>query len=255
MLVLSRRKGEKILFPNIGVELELLKVQGNTARLGIAAPPHVKILRDELSATSTAAGIDNGDSGEPAGQHLSHEMRNRLNKATLALQLLRKQLERGHVDHAESLLQNLLFEFASLDKQSTSPPAASPSANPIFASTLIVEDDRNESALLAGFLRINGFDVAEACDGADALEYLSTNELPDLVLLDMLMPRCNGRQTIDAIRQSADFRELKVIAISGTSPAELGVHIGPNGVDRWFQKPINPETLLREIMVEMSSVA
>ena len=255
MLVLSRRKGEKIVFPNIGVELELLKVQGNTARLGIVAPQHIKILRDELATIPATPGIDNSNGGPASSQHLSHEMRNRLNKATLALQLLRKQLERGQADHAESTLQNLLFEFASLEKEATGKPASAPHVDPVVASTLIVEDDPNESALLAGFLRINGFEVAEACDGADALEYLSMNELPDLVLLDMLMPRCNGRQTIDAIRQSADFRELKVIAISGTSPAELGVPIGPKGVDRWFQKPINPETLVREIVVEMSSVA
>jgi CheY-like chemotaxis protein len=119
----------------------------------------------------------------------------------------------------------------------------------------VVEDDENESALLAGFLRISGFDVAEASDGADALEYLSAHELPDLVLLDMLMPRCNGRETIDAIRRSPRFRQLKVFAISGTSPAELGVVLGPEGVDRWFQKPINPETLVREIADELASVA
>ena len=255
MLVLSRRKGEKIVFPNIGVELELLKVQGNTARLGIVAPQHIKILRDELAAIPTTPGIDNSADGPASSQHLSHEMRNRLNKATLALQLLRKQLERGQADHAESTLQNLLFEFASLEKEATGKPASAPPVDALVASTLIVEDDPNESALLAGFLRINGFEVAEACDGADALDYLSMNELPDVVLLDMLMPRCNGRQTIDAIRQSADFRELKVIAISGTAPAELGVPIGPQGVDRWFQKPINPETLVREIVVEMSSIA
>jgi carbon storage regulator CsrA len=255
MLVLSRRKGEKIVFPNIGIQLELLKVQGNTARLGIKAPQNVKILRDELAAIPAGPGTDDRRSGPANSPRLSHEMRNRLNKATLALQLLRKQLERGQADHAESTLQNLLFEFASLDKEATGTPVSAPPADTVVANTLIVEDDRNESALLAGFLRINGFEVAEAYDGADALEYLAMNELPDLVLLDMLMPRCNGRQTIDAIRQSADFRDLKVIAISGTSPAELGVPIGPKGVDRWFQKPINPETLVREIVSEMSSVA
>jgi len=255
MLVLSRRKGEKIVFPTIGVELELLKVQGNTARLGIEAPHHVKILRDELAAVPNKLEADDYASGSAGSRHLSHEMRNRLNKATLALQLLRKQLERGQAEHAESTLQNLLFEFASLEKQAAEKPEPAPPPGPAAAHTLIVEDDPNESALLAGFLRINGFEVAEACDGEDALEYLSMNELPDLVLLDMLMPRCNGRQTIDAIRRTADFRELKVIAISGTSPAELGVSIGPTGVDRWFQKPINPETLVREIVGEMSSVA
>lgn len=249
MLVLSRRKGEKIVFPAIGVQLELLKVQGNTARLGIKAPRHIKILRDELTPEVAGAAADQG------GVEMSHEMRNRLNSATLALELLKKQLELGEAEHAESTVQNLLFEFASLDREARGThPATTPNEQPAV-KTLLVEDDRNESALLAGFLRINGFDVAEACDGVAALEYLSSNELPDLVLLDMLMPRYNGRETIDAIRQSAAFRELKVFAISGTSPAELGVELGPRGVDRWFQKPVHPETLVCEISHELASVA
>ena len=252
MLVLSRRKGEKIVFPAIGVELELLKVQGNTARLGINAPRHIKILRDELSAHGDA---DHHDVAEPETAGMSHDMRNRLHTATLALELLKKQLELGQAEHAESTVQNLLFEFASLDREARGDVPAAPGSGRPHVKTLLVEDDPNESALMAGFLRINGFDVAEACDGVAALEYLSAHELPDLVLLDMLMPRYNGRETIDAIRQSAAFRQLKVFAISGTSPAELGVEMGPRGVDRWFQKPVHPETLVREISHELASVA
>ena len=48
MLVLSRRKGEEILVPEIGVTVKVLAVQGNTIRLGICAPADVEILRGEL---------------------------------------------------------------------------------------------------------------------------------------------------------------------------------------------------------------
>ncbi len=254
MLVLSRRKGEKIVFPAIGVRLELLRVQGNTVRLGIEAPQHIKILRDELSVNDD--GTHGGDGPTEQGDAgMSHEMRNRLHTATLALELLKQQLKMGQAEHAESTVQNLLFEFASLDREARGEVPAAPDLRQPSMKTLLVEDDPNESALMAGFLRTNGFDVAEACDGVAALEYLSSNELPDVVLLDMLMPRYNGRETIDAIRQSAAFRELKVFAISGTSPAELGVEMGPRGVNRWFQKPVHPETLVREISHELASVA
>lgn len=248
MLVLSRRKGEKIVFPALGVQLELLKIQGSTARLGIKAPRHIKILRDELAA-------DDSEATAEAPAHLSHEMRNRLNAAGLALQLVQKQLEMGQTDNAESTVQNLLFQFASLEREAKTGDQADGRDRPAGARTLVVEDDQNESALLAGFLRINGFDVAEACDGFDALDYLSHHEPPDLVLLDMMMPRYNGRDTIDAIRRSPRLNHLRVFAISGTSPADLGVELGPRGVDRWFQKPINPETLVREISLELTSVA
>lgn len=47
MLVLSRKKGERILVPECGVSVEVLAVRGNTIRLGISAPPAVAIRRGE----------------------------------------------------------------------------------------------------------------------------------------------------------------------------------------------------------------
>jgi hypothetical protein len=40
---------------------------------------------------------------------------------------------------------------------------------------------------------------------------------------------------------------LKVYAVSGTDPAQFGISVGPEGIDRWFSKPVNPERLVREI--------
>ncbi len=68
------------------------------------------------------------------------------------------------------------------------------------------------------------------------------------------MPRCDGPKTITAIRANPDFRGLRVYAISGTSPDALGVERGPQGVDRWFPKPLNPEVLVRELSRELSAI-
>ena len=48
MLVLSRRLGEKIVLPGLGITLQVLSVKGNAVRLGIEAPPDVRVLRGEL---------------------------------------------------------------------------------------------------------------------------------------------------------------------------------------------------------------
>jgi CheY-like chemotaxis protein len=117
--------------------------------------------------------------------------------------------------------------------------------------TLVVEDDANECELLAGFLRVSGFDVATSGDGAAAMDYLASHDRPDLILLDMIMPRFDGRATIASIRENPKLANLKVFAISGTSPGDFGVPTGPRGVDRWFSKPINPEALLQEICHEL----
>ena len=49
MLVLSRRESDQILFPSLGIAVEVLRVQGNTARLGISAPTEIPILRHEIA--------------------------------------------------------------------------------------------------------------------------------------------------------------------------------------------------------------
>lgn len=49
MLVLSRREADKILFPSLGITVEVLRVQGNRTRLGINAPADVPILRHEIA--------------------------------------------------------------------------------------------------------------------------------------------------------------------------------------------------------------
>jgi len=53
MLVLSRRKGETIDFPELGISVEVIRVEGNKVRLGIKAPDSVRILRGELVKTVT----------------------------------------------------------------------------------------------------------------------------------------------------------------------------------------------------------
>ena len=48
MLVLSRKKSQHILFPNLGIEVEVLRIAGNTVSLGINAPKSIQVLRGEL---------------------------------------------------------------------------------------------------------------------------------------------------------------------------------------------------------------
>ncbi len=79
------------------------------------------------------------------------------------------------------------------------PPQALPAKTRRAWKALLVEDNANKSNLLAGYLRMTGFEVDTAGDGADALDYLRSHDRPDVVLLDMLMPRCDGPTTIGRI--------------------------------------------------------
>jgi carbon storage regulator CsrA len=252
MLVLSRREGEKLVFPNLGITLEVLRVRGNATRLGIRAPSNVAVLREELCPEGGSEPAVSAAPELSAMRKLSHAVRNRLHAATLALHLFRKQLDRGLAEEAEQTWLKILEELVALEGEAAPQPKKPASTRAErTCRTLVVEDDANECELLAGFLRVSGFEVATSGDGAAALDYLSSHELPDVILLDMIMPRLDGRATIGKIRQNPHLASLKVFAISGTSPSEFGVPTGPKGIDRWFPKPVNPEELVREIAREV----
>jgi len=242
MLVLSRRQNDKLVFPHLGITLEILKIAGRSVRIGVEAPPHVRVLRHELAEAiqDLAQDLVTGQSGMS-----NHRLRNRLNKLGLGLHLMERQCETGRHSEAEGTLQKVLAEFQSLDEELA--PRETPHAPSSTCRALLVEDDANESELLAGFLRINGFDVDTASDGCDALDYLSRREQPHIILLDMQMPRCDGPTMLSAIRENPEYQGLKVFGVSGQKPEDVGVDVGPEGVDRWFTKPVNPQTLVVEM--------
>ena len=162
MLVLSRGRNDKVVFPHLGITVEILAIQGNKVGLGVDAPPEVVVLRHELLDAVRAR-----PSEEPPVK-LFHELRNRLNAATLALHLSQKQLhagmQRSRVDAGEGADRRRLPQAPHLQRQ----PPVRPSSPPLRRA-LLVEDNANESELLAGYLRLSGFEVETACDGCDAL--------------------------------------------------------------------------------------
>lgn len=245
MLVLSRRPNDKIVFPHLGISVEILRVTGNAVRVGIEAPPEVAVVRHEIMEQGKL--FPRPEVAESRGLSI-HRLRNWLNKANLALYVMQRQLESGKAEEAQRNLQKALDAFQSLDEELGAleqQRAAARAGGQL--SALLVEDDDNEAALLAEYLRLSGFRVDMAHDGCDALSFLSNHGKPDIVLLDMHLPRCDGPSTVSAIRRNPQLDGMRVFAVSGASPESSNVAVGPSGVDRWFRKPINPRLLVAEI--------
>ena len=95
MLVLSRRPDEKVVLPTVPAVIKIISSQAGLVRLGIEAPSHVTILREELTHPEKGAGRRPA-APEPAGAEaatgLCHAARNRLNNLILGLTLLRMEL-------------------------------------------------------------------------------------------------------------------------------------------------------------------
>jgi len=130
-------------------------------------------------------------------------------------------------------------------RQAAAPPSSRSLALPFKTKALLVEDNPNECELLAIFLRLAGVDVDTAGDGVDALDYLRSGQRPNVVLLDMGLPRCDGPTTVREIRRDPAYNGLKIFAVTGRPKEDFNLGGGPAGVDRWFQKPLDPGILLQ----------
>lgn len=250
MLVLSRGRNDKVVFPTLGITVEILRVEGKNVRLGIDAPKSVPIVRAEI-ADKTQEPLT--VSLSPTGG-LSHSMRNRLQKATLGLRMLQRLLDSGKADDAEPTIFKIFTELKAIEDDLGQHHALreAPTNARESRRALVVEDDANERELLAGYLRLSGFDVETAMDGLQAMVHLAKSDRPDVVLLDMKMPRFDGRKTVSAIRENPDHKTLKIFAVTGTNPVEAAVNVGPDGVDRWFTKPVDPEQLVQAMQVDLT---
>ncbi len=249
MLVLSRKKNEKIWFPAFNTAVEVVEIHGGTVRLGVQAPREVTVLREEVpdKQAEWAAVI-------PPPPEWRRLLFNRLNLTESGLVLVSQQLQSGQLQDAQTILEKLREECRLLrrrleDDVGKRPPEEAPHRRSCRA--LLVEDNQNERELLAGLLRISGVEVATAGDGADALDYLRTHERPDIVLLDMGLPRLDGAATLREIRREPAFAGLKVIGVSGHPPEEFNLEQSPGGFNRWFQKPVDPAELLHELKSEV----
>ncbi len=244
MLVLSRRIGEKILFPGFETSVQVVDVKRGTVRLGIQAPRSVTILREEIP--------DRQAEGAEAGPAASGEVRqllaNRLNLTADGLAQVQRLLQAGQVQEALNLVAGLRDDCRMLRERCTAaagPAPAAPRRKPCKA--LLVEDNRNERELLAGLLRMSGVEVATAGDGADALGYLRTHDKPDVVLLDMGLPKVDGPTMVREIRHDPALAGLRIFGVSGHLPQEFDLEQGPRGIDRWFHKPVDPAVLIHEL--------
>ncbi|HZU38224.1 MAG TPA: response regulator [Gemmataceae bacterium] len=255
MLVLSRRLHEKIVFPGIAAKVQIVSIKSGVVRLGIEAPPDVPVLREELpdrhKEWGSAAGAKAAE--EPLAR-VQQLLRNRLRVTGVGLSQLRRQLREGSIQDAEMILAEIEEDLQLLQTRvgtELSRPAAPERPRSRSCKALVVEDDHNECELLAGFLRLAGLEVATADDGADALDYLKTKGRPDVLLLDMLLPRCDGPTTVRRIRSNPAYAGMKIYGVSGHTPERFDLAIGAAGVDGWFQKPVNPESLLHDLCPEV----
>ncbi|RLB25738.1 MAG: sigma-54-dependent Fis family transcriptional regulator, partial [Deltaproteobacteria bacterium] len=111
-------------------------------------------------------------------------------------------------------------------------------------TVLIVDDEKSILQSLEGILSDEGFDVACALSGAEALEKIR-EVMPDLVLLDIWMPDMDGIETLVKIREINP--QIQVVMISGHGTIETAVRATKLGAYDFIEKPLSLEKLLLTI--------
>jgi CheY-like chemotaxis protein len=110
-------------------------------------------------------------------------------------------------------------------------------------AVLIVDDDDAVRRILVELVASRGYQVVEACDGDEAWEQL-LNEPLDVVVSDLQMPHCDGRELCRRIRAKPALRDIRVVIITGCldvpDPQQLQC-------DSVLTKPVSVPMLLREI--------
>ena len=118
-------------------------------------------------------------------------------------------------------------------------------------SVLIVDDEPMARTLLRLTLVRAGFHVSEAEDGFDALEKVR-NALPDIVLLDEMMPGLSGFSVCEILRRDYDKLALPIIMLSARTDLE-SVNKGLSvGVNTYLTKPISREELMQHVMAALA---
>ena len=107
---------------------------------------------------------------------------------------------------------------------------------------LVAEDDPSIRLALEFVLKYEGFDVVFAEDGAKALE-LAKNDLPDVILLDHVMPKMDGKEVYAALRQHEPTSSIPVLVLTGMSRSESEDWQGADFVG----KPFSPDDLVERI--------
>jgi CheY-like chemotaxis protein len=111
---------------------------------------------------------------------------------------------------------------------------------------LYIEDHPAQRDIMAQMLELSGYEVAVASDGIEGVEQAHSWN-PDLILMDLRMPRMDGFDAIRELRKGPDTADIPIIAISAWASAKHKDRAMEAGANEHFTKPVDLPRLLETI--------
>jgi CheY-like chemotaxis protein len=111
---------------------------------------------------------------------------------------------------------------------------------------LIADDESGIRSLVRMTLEDESYEIVEAADGEQALN-LAREHRPDVVLLDVMMPKLTGLEVCRAIKEDPLTKEMAVVMLTARAQELDEAHGKSAGADDYFTKPFSPLALMRKL--------
>lgn len=116
-----------------------------------------------------------------------------------------------------------------------------------MTAILITDDERDIRAALKIYLKPEGYEIYEAADGKEALKIIKEKNI-DLVLLDIMMPKMDGIETISRLREFSNIPVIFLSAKGEDTDKVMGLNIG---ADDYITKPFNPAEVIARVRSQL----
>lgn len=124
----------------------------------------------------------------------------------------------------------------------------------IMTKILIAEDERDIRELVIFSLQFGGFTVVQAANGVEAVEQ-AQKELPDLILMDVRMPKMTGYEACRQVKSMPELRDVPVVFLSAKGQ-EGEIQTGLEaGAEEYILKPFAPDELVKQVQDVLDRVA
>lgn len=111
---------------------------------------------------------------------------------------------------------------------------------------LVVDDNRITTKLLRRYLEANGYEASEAYDGVECLERVA-ERMPDAIVLDVMMPRLDGYETVKKLRESPVTEKIPVVIVTALNDVSNQLKAIEAGADDFLSKPIEEKLLIAKV--------
>lgn len=111
---------------------------------------------------------------------------------------------------------------------------------------LVVDDNKITTKLLNRYLTPAGYNVKEAYDGVECLEKVQ-EEMPDAIVLDVMMPRLDGYETVKRLKADPKTAKIPVVIVTALNDVSNQVKAIESGADDFLSKPIEDKLLIAKV--------